>query len=706
MQHTDPAPAPAPEPAPGPVDVSSGDGTGSLSTDPAEGLAVLHVVVRACATNSQYNEHCLPVRASRRITVCSLFPADVTAPEEIRLVEGDGSVRGCFRALREALAIATYDVVHVHAPASGVLTMLVYLRSRRSRRDLVFTVHSSWPVFRRRNRLFLMAIAAFFPVLVVCGQAAAESLPRRVRILARRIEVVSNGVDIDRVDRVLADRTGLPPRRRKVGRQVTSVIRTRPIKDPGTLVEAFMGAARPRDSLVLVGVPALPGELSSRIHEADMDGRIRLSGVVPRDEVYRIFHSSRLFVSTSKGEGLPVSVLEAMACRCPVVLSDIPPHRDIARLAPDIPLIPVGDVAGFRDAIARMLRMPQSQLEVVGQRLRRCAAVHFSVTAMNEAYGRIYRDVAQRNRARTAPAAARRIRPRVVAWLIIAAVLGALAALEYGATHRPGYQAATTLAVGDVSLPPAEHETGPDATDAATVADLVRRQVVLQPVAQALGLGDWRAFQRRVHSAVGDNPRYVEVTVTATNAQAAERLASAVGDRVVQLTSEDAGPAPDPGFADRELSRLTVDIATTQARIDHVLQRMSSSGPPAAGSLGRRLAILRARLAQLQDSYQRMLAWHGESVRSRGVTVSDVAYAQRSPGPPETPMLAALGAAGGLGALLGLRLLVGGGRSSARDAEPEEAALSPEESGDLAGDPALSPGADADWRAERVGSSQ
>jgi len=637
--------------------------------DPADGLSVLHVVVRATATNSQYNEHCLPVMRHRRITVCSLFPADVAAPPELRMVEGDGSVRGCFHALRQALATSSYDVVHVHAPASAVLTLAVYLWTRRPRRDLVFTMHSSWSRFRPRDRLFLYVIAPLFPVFVTCGESSAASLPRRIRILSRCLEVVPNGVDIDRVDRVLAARSGRSRQPDREGLEVATVGRLIPLKDPATVMEAFVGAAGPRDRLVVVGDGELAGKLAAAVLEAGLEDRIHLTGGVPRDEVYRVLDRAATFVSASTVEGLPVSVLEAMACRCPVVLSDIPAHRDIARLAPDIPLVPVSDVAGFREAIAQQLKMSPSGRQRIGDALRRCVAEHFSVTGMNDGYGRVYRGLAQRNGRPAAPVGAQpRTVPRVASLSVAAAVLGMLAALGYGATHPPAYSATTTLAVGEVATAPTEDQLGLGAADATTVADLVRRQVVLQPVAQSLSLGDWRTLQRQVSSRVGDNPLFVEVSVTAASPGAAERLADAVAQRVLQLTATDAWPALDPMFVDRELARIGDQVHRTQAGIDRVLHRMDAAGPEGASRLGRQLTTLHGRLVSLQDASQALLDRRSQPGPAGGVTVEDVAYAHRQPWPPAMPALAGLGAVGGLGALVALSLLTGPRRQPARGA--------------------------------------
>ncbi len=57
---------------------------------------------------------------------------------------------------------------------------------------------------------------------------------------------------------------------------------------------------------------------------------VRITGWIPRDELYRLFRGARAFVYPSSFEGFGIPVLEAMAAGIPVACSDIPPLREIA----------------------------------------------------------------------------------------------------------------------------------------------------------------------------------------------------------------------------------------------------------------------------------------------------------------------------------------------------------------------------------------
>ena len=112
------------------------------------------------------------------------------------------------------------------------------------------------------------------------------------------------------------------------------------MKDPYVVVDAFKHGAGRHASLAFIGEGGLRGSLNKYIEASGVDDRITLTGLIDRDAVFTRCAQADLFVSASYGEGLPVAVLEAMAARCPVVLSDIPPHREIAEGVDFIPLVP------------------------------------------------------------------------------------------------------------------------------------------------------------------------------------------------------------------------------------------------------------------------------------------------------------------------------------------------------------------------------
>jgi len=122
--------------------------------------------------------------------------------------------------------------------------------------------------------------------------------------------------------------------------------------------------------------------------------RVVFTGLVPREQVYGILALSDLFVSTSSREGMPVAVLEAMACGVPTILSDIPPHREIAGQADFIPLIEVGNVERLAQAIDQVALMSPSERTRIGRRCRELVENRFSVTAMRRGYDRVFAEIA------------------------------------------------------------------------------------------------------------------------------------------------------------------------------------------------------------------------------------------------------------------------------------------------------------------------
>lgn len=361
--------------------------------DQDEKLKVLHLVLMLRSTNSQYNVHSLPVMHERSIALCTFFSPRLTPPPQIEVFAGDGSVRGFFRAIRMALRSRRFDAIHAHSPYTGFLLamMMPFSRDGRStRRRSVYTVHGSYYDFGTRHKLLMLVVFAVFGHIVFCSNASFDSFPRSwKRLIRSRGRVIQNGVDIVRIDEVIASL----PRKRSGPFTVVSAGRLENPKDPQTLVAAFAAASGPDSRLVFVGDGELRTEVEHAVAAADLGERVTMTGMIDRDEVFMQLMAADVFMSTSRGEGLPLAAMEAMACSVPVILSDIPPHREFGADSTIVPLVAPGDVAGFARELERVRDMTAVERAEVGRLGRELVASRFGLKQMSNAYKTLYDEI-------------------------------------------------------------------------------------------------------------------------------------------------------------------------------------------------------------------------------------------------------------------------------------------------------------------------
>jgi glycosyltransferase involved in cell wall biosynthesis len=358
-------------------------------------LRILHLILAVRSTNGQYNEHCLPLRHKRDITICTYFKSELIPPPEITLFDGDNTVRGFFRALRAALDGRDYDVIHVHTPHAGVLLLIglfIFGQYRKYRPSTVHTIQNSWPNFKLRNQLLHIPSFPLFQRLIFCSHASMESFPGLLkRTGGNRMRVVQNAVDIDRIDRMTMNEQ--VPQSDHFTIATVGLIK---MKNPFAVLEAFRQSYDESSKLMFIGEGNLRPLLTQKVKQSDLQQQVEITGLIERDDVFGYFVQADLFVSASWGEGLPVAVLEAMACRRPVVLSDIPPHREIAEGVDFIPLIKPYDVVGFAQEIKRFAVMPASERSAIGQKCRKLVAEKFSLPTMHAGLADVYAQITGR----------------------------------------------------------------------------------------------------------------------------------------------------------------------------------------------------------------------------------------------------------------------------------------------------------------------
>jgi glycosyltransferase involved in cell wall biosynthesis len=222
--------------------------------------------------------------------------------------------------MREIAEIAP-DVVHSH---SGVW----YKASRAARMAgvprLVHTEHGralSEPWWDRR--LDTLASARTDCVVAV-SNAVADVLKTRIAKYPERVEVIENGVDVERF-RPIADTGSLRAELRIPAASpiLGSIGRLEPVKGYEVMVDAFAllmrglnGGSRP--VLVIAGDGSERPALEQRAAAAGIADDVRLIGW--RDDIHTLHSAFDLFTMSSHSEGTSVSLLESMSAQlCPVV---------------------------------------------------------------------------------------------------------------------------------------------------------------------------------------------------------------------------------------------------------------------------------------------------------------------------------------------------------------------------------------------------
>lgn len=122
-----------------------------------------------------------------------------------------------------------------------------------------------------------------------------------------------------------------------------------PIYGVDVLARAFVLAAReaPELRLALLGGGSQAGLLRKIFENAGVSDRVFFGGRVGNEDLPEMYRAADLYVSTSHSDGSSVSLLEAMACGKPALVSDIPGNREWVTPGENGWWFPDGDVAAL-----------------------------------------------------------------------------------------------------------------------------------------------------------------------------------------------------------------------------------------------------------------------------------------------------------------------------------------------------------------------
>lgn len=276
----------------------------------------------------------------------------------------DGNGPRLFTGVVSAVRRAQPDLIHVHSGRDRKLGQLAALLTRT---PVVGHLHSPWahlepmhaPDSHTATRVFSRSKAwlrrkvedhTVVAYIAVGTAVAAFHEPE----MTAPVYVVHNGIDTRR----FAPAT---ERSRRRARDVLDVAQDAPVvtfvgrlaegKGQDTLISAL--PELPGVQLILVGSGDCMAELVARARRCGVEDRVVFAG--DRDDVPELLVAADVFAMASVSEGLPLSVLEALACGVPVVSYDLPGLRDVLGDDQAGRLVPRGDVPALVSALDSLL---------------------------------------------------------------------------------------------------------------------------------------------------------------------------------------------------------------------------------------------------------------------------------------------------------------------------------------------------------------
>lgn len=266
------------------------------------------------------------------------------------------------------------DVIHTHTPMGGIVGRAAAVLGGAA--VVVHTFHGlpfaggrlTWA-----ERVFLMIERALARRTTHFFSQAVGDVERAVRLGIAdrgRITVIGNGVDVGRFRPDETDRLAV---RRELGvghEDVIVIAVARLVREKGLLDLADAGLrlrTRTTVHVILVG-DALESDRTRIVreldaHEVRRSERVRWTRLGHRDDVARLLRGADLFVLPSYREGLPRSVIEALASGLPVIATDIPACRELVDGSVGR-IVPVGDPGALAEAIGSLADDPGLRLQM------------------------------------------------------------------------------------------------------------------------------------------------------------------------------------------------------------------------------------------------------------------------------------------------------------------------------------------------------
>jgi alpha-maltose-1-phosphate synthase len=227
------------------------------------------------------------------------------------------------------------DIVHIQNQYPGFFIML-FLKRLMKNTKFVYTTHIPfWTLekeefnekyyFKTMLERLCMRMA---DKIIAVGFSQKKGIIEKAGINENKIEVIWNGVDLNKFK---------PIKNKDKRLKIISVARISRVKNQMLIIKIIPDIIKKQKNVKFYFIgqeedKAYLEEINKYIKENKIEDFVEITGAIDNNQIPDFYKKSRIFISASNAEGLPLTILEAMASGCAIILSDIGPHSELGKI--------------------------------------------------------------------------------------------------------------------------------------------------------------------------------------------------------------------------------------------------------------------------------------------------------------------------------------------------------------------------------------
>lgn len=293
----------------------------------------------------------------------------------------------CYKRLKDIIDHGNYQIIHCHTPVGGVLGRLAARKTRKEGTRVLYTAHG----FHFYRGAPLKNWLMYYPIEKICSYFADDIITinqedyrfARTNFASAKIHYLPGvGIDTSEFSPCVLTKEERSSTQAALGvqpgqRMILSVGELISRKNYRTAIDVIAKLNTDQLRYYICGQGVLRSEIEEYAKSRGVLDSVVFLGY--RRDIPRICSCADVFLHTSYQEGLPVAVMEAMACGTPIVASRIRGNVDLIEDDVNGFLCAPQDVDGFVEKIRRVLDEPALAEELRSNGLQKIKGFDMSI---------------------------------------------------------------------------------------------------------------------------------------------------------------------------------------------------------------------------------------------------------------------------------------------------------------------------------------